>query len=636
MSYKDIEISRVKRRIARRTVDKTLSLDSLRLEKYTKDKEVNYKELCTWHQYWLSLADSRKRYLTNCDYNRGKQLEKRIFDKNGYIKTQRQVVIEQGKTPIVVNIVREMVRVVMGQYRQSPSKSSVYAVCENDQTASDMLSVALQGCLDLNEIAELDAQQLEIFLLSGMAISRTTEKFFDELLQRDVFTENVNNCMVFFNGDIKDVRGRDIHTIGEVIETTVDNVITTYAKNVEEALALRELLKPMATEYIGGEKSLNGDKYKSDDFFTASVPSNIRIFMGWTKKSEFRVIRYDPLTGDREVIVGDYVKIVKEIEAENKERYAYFIEQGLSDEQVIATLLESDVRNYSYWSYKVLTQEGYCLAEGESPFEHNEHPYTVLLRPLINGEVWGMVEDVKDIQDTVNQSFMMFKWIVEASAKGLLVIDRATIPEGMDLDDVAASWSEIGGVIALDLKPGKELPKEINTVSNTNVPQLLNFAMTMMDKVSGVHSALRGETANNGTPASLYWQQSQNSATSLLNFMRNFESYVKNRDTKILKTMLQVYETGRYIDVFGEAIIDEAKKWNKEMVKNVPFRLKVSSSIDNPVYRMAVEGMLKSLLDSQAIDAKLYLKKSTMPFAREVLSEIEKREEQQQQIVESP
>jgi len=217
-----------------------------------------------------------------------------------------------------------------------------------------------------------------------------------------------------------------------------------------------------------------------------------------------------------------------------------------------------------------------------------------------------------------------------------LVIDRATIPEGMDLDDVAASWSEIGGVIALDLKPGKELPKEINTVSNTNVPQLLNFAMTMMDKVSGVHSALRGETANNGTPASLYWQQSQNSATSLLNFMRNFESYVKNRDTKILKTMLQVYETGRYIDVFGEAIIDEAKKWNKEMVKNVPFRLKVSSSIDNPVYRMAVEGMLKSLLDSQAIDAKLYLKKSTMPFAREVLSEIEKREEQQQQIVESP
>jgi len=61
----------------------------------------------------------------------------------------------------------------------------------------------------------------------------------------------------------------------------------------------------------------------------------------------------------------------------------------------------------------------------------------------------------------------------------------------------------------------------------------------------------------------------------------------------------------------------------------------VSSSIDNPVYRMAVEGMLKSLLDSQAIDAKLYLKKSTMPFAREVLSEIEKREEQQQ-LVESP
>jgi len=110
--------------------------------------------------------------------------------------------------------------------------------------------------------------------------------------------------------------------------------------------------------------------------------------------------------------------------------------------------------------------------------------------------------------------------------------------------------------------------------------------------------------------------------------MRNFESYVKERDTKLLKTIMQIYDTGRYVDVFGEAIIEEAKRWNKDMVKNVPFRLKVASSIDNPIYRFAVEDMLKNLLQMQAIDAKLYLKKSPMPFAREVLSEIEKREEE--------
>jgi hypothetical protein len=481
--------------------------------------------------------------LTNCDYNRGKQLEKQIFDKKGNRKTQRQIVREEGKTPIVVNIVREMVRVVIGQYRLSPSKSSVYAVGENEQTASDMLSTALQSCLDLNDISELDAQQLEIFMLSGMAIARTADKFYDDLLQRDVSTENVNNCMVFFNGDIKDVRGRDIHTIGEVIETTVDNVVTAYAKTVEEALAMREILKPMTVEYVGMNKSLDGDKYKSDDFFIASEPSNIRIFMGWTKKSEFRVKRLDPLTAEREVVKGDYVKILKKISQENAERYDYFVSQGLSQDEARATLAESEVINYTYWYYKVLTQNGYCLSEGESPFEHKEHPYTVMLRPLINGEVWGMVEDVLDIQDAINQSFMMFKWIVEASAKGLLLVPQEAIPQGMDINDFAEEWGQVGGVIAIETKPGATLPQEINSAaSNQNVTQLLNFALTMMDKVSGVHSALRGEKAQSGTPASLYLQQTQNSSTSLLNFMRNFENYVKNRDTKILKTMIQIYD----------------------------------------------------------------------------------------------
>lgn len=628
--YKDINIERVRRRIAKRKIDSTLSLDGISLDRYGKDKEENLKELCTWHRYWLSLADLRNRYLVNCDYNRGKQLEKQVFDKRGRRKTQRQIVREQGKTPIVVNIVREMVRVVMGQYRLSPSKSSVYAVGENDQTASDMLSTALQSCLDLNEASELDAQMLEVFMLSGMAIGRTSEKFYDQLLQRDGCIENVSNCMAFFNGDIKDVRGRDIHTIGEIIETTADNVITTYAQTAEEALALQEILKPMASEYVGMTASLDGDRYKSDDFFTPSEPSNVRIFMGWTKKSEFRVLRTDPITAERETLRGDYTKILKEIAAENAERFDYFLSNGLSQDEAMATLLDAEVVNYNYWYYKVLTHDGYCLAEGESPFEHREHPYTVLLRPLINGQVWGMVEDVIDIQDTVNQSFMMFKWIIEAAAKGLLIIPKGSIPDGMDLNDIAAAYSEIGGVIELELKPGVSLPTEINSsaVSSQNVTQLLNFALTMMDKVSGVHSALRGEKATAGTPASLYLQQTQNSSTSLLNFMRNFESYVKERDTKLLKTIMQIYDTGRYVDVFGEAIIEEAKRWNKDMVKNVPFRLKVASSIDNPIYRFAVEDMLKNLLQMQAIDAKLYLKKSPMPFAREVLSEIEKREEE--------
>jgi uncharacterized protein YqgQ len=57
----------------------------------------------------------------------------------------------------------------------------------------------------------------------------------------------------------------------------------------------------------------------------------------------------------------------------------------------------------------------------------------------------------------------------------------------------------------------------------------------------------------------------------------------------------------------------------------------ISSGVDNPVYRMIMEDQLSKLFDNGAIDRKTYLKKSSFPFAKEILLEIEKQEEEVRQ-----
>lgn len=621
----DIPINRVRRRIQSNKVDKIV-------KSYVQDSSANLKELEEWHTYWDNLADFRRRYLINSDYNRGKQLNRIVTDSNGNKRRQIDIIRSLGKTPIVVNIIRETVKAILGQYRNAPSRSSVYTKKE-EKGVGEMLTLALQSALDLNDFRELDVQQLETFLLSGCAISRINTKFYPTQQEYDLLVDNVNPCYVFFNTDVRDIRCNDLKIIGEILECKIDDVIHTYATDEVSADAIRAAFEHETLDYVSQGKTLSAEKVKNLDFYTPSSPDLVKIYVGWTRRNRFCVYVKDPLDGTRETVHDDYKQVIESIKRANTDRFMFLTTAGgLTDEEAKKSLIDYKLMSEEYWEYKVLTDKGYCLAQGESPFAHKEHPYVMLLRPLINGEVWGLVEDLIDIQDVINQNFMTMKWIVEQSAKGLLIIDKkAMIDSGYDIDDIAKKWTETGGVLALDLKPNVALPQEINSSGNIAVQQLLDMSLKLMEKVSGVNGAMKGERANSGTAASLYAQQTENSLTSIVNYVRNFEDYIRLRDEKALKVIIDTYDDGRFIDVFNDGVTDESRVWDSDKVKDVQFRLSIIKSNDSPLYTFAVEEQLQNLFAAQAIDVKTYLSKSKMPFAKSILDEMEAKEQAQAQ-----
>ena len=599
-------------------------------EKYKKGQEENMKELMQWKEHWDSLYYFRENYLKACNYITGRQLEDYITYK-GTRMTKRAAIRKQGKNPIVVNVIFELMNSILGNFANSHPKSQIVARGNESRAASDLLTNALHSVLDLNQITELDTQQLQIFLASGAAFFSVQDKWHSDIMRKEAYVKNINPCEMFFNSDTKDVRGDDIYLIGQIIETTKDNVIATFAKNQSDIEVLEHLLSPNIDEYISTINGLTGEN-ESTDFFLPSVDSNIRIYLGWQLKQEFRIIASDPLDGSKEEIKGNLKSVIQAISNQNAVRREQLTARGdIDEETILASLITAETRLVTYWTYKFLTKEGYCLEEGESPFEHKSHPYAFILRPLINGEVYGFLRPLLQIQDVINEQYMMLKWLIESSAKGLLMIPTSALEgSGYDINDWAEAWTETGGVILYSAKPGVDLPREITSNSNdAGIKQMLDMTMGIMDKIGGISKAAKGQEVSSGTPASLYFQMAQNSSQNIATTMKSFEQALLLRDTKIIKVEIQLREDGDYVDY--EDIENEAMLWQSDLIKDLPFKVVVKSGTDNPVYKMTIEDTLLKLLESQNINLKMYLKNSSLPFASTLLKQVTELEQQMQQ-----
>ena len=96
-----------------------------------------------------------------------------------------------------------------------------------------------------------------------------------------------------------------------------------------------------------------------------------------------------------------------------------------------------------YWYFYYLSPFGDILKEGETPYEHDSHPYVFKAYPLIDGEIHSFVSDVIDQQRYTNRLITLYDWIMRASAKGVLMMPEDCLPDGVSIDDIAESWTEL-------------------------------------------------------------------------------------------------------------------------------------------------------------------------------------------------
>lgn len=572
--------------------------------------------------YWNQMEDFRKDRERNKRYTYGFQWDDMICV-DGKSMTEEEYIKSQGNVPLKNNLIRRLVRSVLGVYRSQSKEPTCTARDRDEQKLGETMSTILQCNMQLNRMPDVYARSMEEFLISGFIVHRKSYGWRNG--KEDCWTDYVQPNNFFIDNNMRDFRGWDVSVLGEVHDISFGQLCEQFASSPQEYRELRDIYKWAARkDYIATYAERFGySRLENYDFLFTSEPGRCRVIEIWRKEQKPRYRCHDYQNGDIfKIDEEDYVRVVL---AENEERMRMAKELGMPKEEV--PLIKATWFVDDYWYFYYLSPFGDILREGETPYEHGSHPYVFKAYPFIDGEIHSFVADVIDQQRYTNRLITLYDWIMRASAKGVLMMPEDSLPDGVSIDDIAESWTEFNGVIVYRPSKSGKVPEQVaNNSTNIGIAELLNMQLKFFEDISGVTGALQGKPGYSGESASHYNQQTENATKSLLDLLECFSCFVVDGAYKDVKNMQQFYDTKRVFNIAGRS--GAQIEYDPKKIRDVEFDLSITESTSTPAYRHLANDMLMQLYQSQAISVEQLLEHGDFPFADELLQSIKSQKEQ--------
>ena len=575
--------------------------------------------------YWSQMDDFRKDRERNKRYTYGFQWDDMICV-DGKSMSEEEYIKSQGNVPLKNNLIRRLVRSVLGVYRSQSKEPTCTARDRDEQKLGETMSTILQCNMQLNRMNDVYARTMEEFLISGFIVHRKSYGWRNG--KEDCWTDYVQPNNFFIANNMRDFRGWDVSVLGEVHDISFGQLCEQFASSPQEYRQLRDIYKWAARkDYIATYAERFGySRLENYDFLFTSEPGRCRVIEIWRKEQKPRYRCHDYQNGDIfKIDEEDYAQVVL---TENEERMRMAKEAGMPEDEV--PLIKATWFVDDYWYFYYLSPFGDILREGETPYEHGSHPYVFKAYPFIDGEIHSFVADVIDQQRYTNRLITLYDWIMRASAKGVLMMPEDCLPDGVSIDDIAESWTEFNGVIVYKPSKSGKVPEQVaNNSTNIGIAELLNMQLKFFEDISGVTGALQGKPGYSGESASHYNQQTENATKSLLDLLECFSCFVVDGAYKDVKNMQQFYDSKRVFNIAGKS--GAQIEYDPKKIRDVEFDLSITESTSTPAYRHLANDMLMQLYQSQAISVEQLLEHGDFPFADELLQSIKSQKEQLEQ-----
>lgn len=609
-------LSRVKK------ADEHAEMDTVAYSKRFEDRRA-FDVLMEAQTYWDNMSPFRKDRERNRRYAYGDQWGD-LITVDGKTMTEEEYILSQGNVPLKTNLIRRLMKNVLGVYRSQSKEPTCVARDRDEQKLGETMSTVLQYNMQLNRMSGMYARSMEEFLISGFVVHRKWYGWRRDKL--DCWTDYVQPNNFFIDSNMRDFRGWDVTCLGEVHDIDFGTLCEQFASSPADFKRLRDIYHSAHSrgmlrqncEYFGYSKLQNYD------FLYTSDPTRCRVIEVWRKESKPRWRCHDYNNGDVfKIEIGDKAEMVDAVNADRIERG---VAAGMAQEDI--PLIEATWFMDSYWYYYFLTPFGDILDEGETPYAHKSHPYVFLAYPYIDGEIHSFTGDVIDQQRYTNRLYTLWDWIMRSSSKGVLMVPEEAIGD-MDLEEIADEWSRFNGVITIKTKNGVAMPQQIaNNATNIGITELLQLQLKMFEDISGVNGALQGKMGYAGTSGTLYAQQTQNATMSLLDMLETFSDFVRDAAYKDVKNIQQYYDDSRYFNIAGKTakLIDDP-----ERIRDVEWDISIVESTSTPAYRQTQNDFLMQIWAAGQITLQQLLENGDFPFADQLLQSIQSQQEQLQQ-----
>ncbi len=539
------------------------------------------------------MARFRRERQRNKRYNYGDQWGDRITV-DGHRITEEEHISECGSEPLKNNLIRRLVRNVIGVYSAQANAPKCTVRDPAERALADTMTSLLKYNGELNRLSALYARTLEEFLISGLAVHR---KWYGTRGGRtDCWTDMVPADNFFIDASMQDVRGWDCGCIGEVHDVSLDDVCRQFAKSAADCDRLRQLYGRAAsrTGIASAWEDFGYERPGGLDFLTASRAGMCRVIEVWRRETAGYYLCHDTSTG----------------RAYRMSRSDY---EAARPDGVEARWAMDET-----WRYYFLSPLGDVLASGDTPYAHGGHPYAVKAYPLLDGEIHSFVGDVIDQQRYTNRLVTLYDWMLRASAKGVLLVPDECIPDGGSAQAMVDAWSRHNGVIVYTPSMRGDTPRQVQGSIDTNgVTHLLETQLKFFEDISGVNGALQGNLANSAMSAELYGQQTHNASMALLDVLNTYAEFVRDAAYLDLRNMQQFYDRATVEAITGAS--GREFPYEPERVRDVEFDLSISSGIATSASRQSNNALLLEIWKSGQITLDEMLRAGDFPFADTLL-----------------
>lgn len=599
-------------------------IDSVKRDKLHNSQRA-YDVLAMAQTYWSNMDDFRRERERNKRYTYGDQWDDTITV-DGCRMTEGEYIQKQGNVPLKNNLIRRLVRNVIGVYRSQSKEPVCNARDRDEQKLGETMSTVLQYNMQLNRMNELYARTMEEYMVGAFVVHRKWYGWRNDKL--DCWTDYVNPNRFFVDTNMRDFRGWDVTCCGEIHDISFGDLLGQFAQTPSDYERLANIYRAANNMrgFVSARASFGVSTRRKDiDFLLNTDESLCRVIEVWRKETKPRYRCHDYNNGDVfKIDVNDKKALVDDV---NQQRLEQGLSLGMAKEDI--PLVKAEWFVDSYWYYYYLTPFGDILAESETPYAHKSHPYVFKAYPFIDGEIHSFVSDVIDQQRYANRLVTMYDWIMRASAKGVLLVPDECLGD-QSPEDFADAWTRFNGVVLYHAKPGVPAPTQVaNNSTNIGISELLNLQLKFFEDISGVHGALQGRQGTTGTSGTLYAQQAQNATTSLLDLLDSFSQFVVDAAYKDVKNIQQFYDQKRTFNIAGRQATQI--EYDPEKIRDTEFDLSIVESTATPVYRQIANDYLVQFWQSGQITLQQLLEVGDFTFADQLLQSIKSQQQQMQQ-----
>lgn len=597
-----------------------------------KNKDVQLLNRC--NAVWQNMDDFRQQRARGIRFAYGDQWGDNITV-NGKTTTYRKYLMDKGNVVIQNNLIKNRVETIVGQMVKERMEPVCHAIDRDEQQYGEVMTATLQANCEKNVMVELYKMCMREICYGGIAaIYESYDDVSGPNRRMDSWSQFINPNLLIMESEAVDPRHWDISLIGRIYYKPIEGIYAQFAKSPADYAVLRDVYSNQAVQFKTEESSEFNDKFDDGNlvFMRSDDPTRCYVCEVWTKETKPRIRLWDKNIGKEEIIDADDSAYRREVKAENNRRKALAESNGFGAEEIPYIVgdgfgNDEDERNGffidTFWYCRMLAPDGTILWEGESPYADRSHPFSVMVFPFADGKASGYMNDAIDQNLAINRAVVLHDWLLRAQAKGITLVPKALVPDDVTLEEFANSWTEVDGMIFIDVKPGEEgmIPKTFNSAAQTfDVGGLIATYSNLMDKGTPATDAMQGNTPHSGTSGALYAQMTANANTSVAALMESFHKFVENLLNKKMKNIISFYNPERFAQIAGsvDGVFDN-ENLNLNEIQDLEYDLTIKESANTPVARAVVNQDAKEFLLNGLISFEEYLEIADVPYADKIL-----------------